>query len=153
MVQERGNNNWSSYSGYMAALTFNGSSASQEPILSADFTKFTAGYARGVFRDNSDFGAGGFKNCEFYNLGMTSYGMQYLTFTNCLFFRDLMVFWDSDYALNWTNENCTYYNGGMALARLGGQTAYWLIENTVFDGTALGWNDSLNGNPTYTFFN
>ncbi|HEV2330648.1 MAG TPA: immunoglobulin domain-containing protein [Verrucomicrobiae bacterium] len=151
MVQERGNNNWNTYTGNMAPLTFNGNSSSQAPLVSGSFTKFIWNDSKGILNDNSAYGAGIFKNCEFYNLGMSSYGIQFLTFTNCLFVRPNFDFWGSTRALNFTNENCTYYNGGLALSRLSGQNAFWSIENTIFDGTLIAYNDYYNGVAGYTF--
>lgn len=154
MVQERGNNNWNDYSGYKGSFTFNGSTSSQEPLLYANFTKFTVGDTRIILCDNGDLGAGSFKNCEIYNACLGTFDMQYLTFTNCLFFRPSFTFWDSEAALNFTNENCTYYNGEVALNRSSGQNAsFWLIENTIFDGTLVVYLDNCNGNTNYTLFN
>jgi hypothetical protein len=152
MVQERGNNNWNG-SGYMGSFTFNGSDSSPEPLLTANFTKFTVGNIVILVRDNSGPGAGIFKNCEFYNDTIGTFDLTSLTFTNCLFFRDCMDFWAGD-AIDFTNDNCTYYNGGLALSRTTSDNpSFWSIENTIFDGTLLCFYDPYNGSSTYTAFN
>ncbi|MGH7939860.1 MAG: hypothetical protein ACREFR_02160, partial [Limisphaerales bacterium] len=155
LVQEGENGNWTP-SGWLASLVFDGGSPS--PQLSADFTKFTTDQRnRGVFRDAPGSGAAGFRNCEFYNGGISSYDLQSLDFTNCLFFRDFLSFWDQDYALSYTFENCTFYNGCLCASRSSGlagdASSFWLIENTTFDGTALKSWDNLNGNAANTLFN
>jgi hypothetical protein len=155
MVQEGDNGSWTAGEGggYLGGFVWNGTSTGPEPMISANFTKWIPDSYRGLFQDNPGYGAGNFKNCEFYNSSGSAYKIQYLTFTNCLFFRNFWIFWDSDYAINFTNENCTYYNGGLALARLSGQApSFWLIENTAFDGTALAWNDYYHGSLSQTFF-
>jgi len=152
MVQEGKNGNWTG-NGYVGAILFNGSSMSQEPILSANFSKWTYDGNRTILRDSPAYGSATFQNSEFYNLQMSPYDMQSLCFSNCLLFRDLIVPWDQDYDISFTNENCTYYNGGLVLIRVNGQSSGWQIENTTFDGTALSWNDDLNANPAYTIFN
>lgn len=155
MVQERGNNNWNSYSGYMAPATFNGSIAAQEPQLSALFTKFSIAAARTLLRDNSDYGAGTFKDCEFYDCAMSTFDMQYLNFTNCLLFRNAFTFWDHQTALNFCYENCTFYDGLLATYRLSGEAASsWVIQNSAFDGTAFAWGENgTSGNITNFNYN
>ncbi len=156
MVQEGGNGNWTGGEGggNQGGIVFNGSGAASPPLVSATFTKMVADNYRNFFGSET-YGAGVFKNCEFYNCSVWAYGMQYLTFTNCLFFRPNFTFWDSSYVPKFTNENCTYYNGELALARNGASgdsTSFWSIENTIFDGTLLAYLDNLNGNVGNTFF-
>lgn len=148
MIQE-GNNNWKNTSA-MPGLMFDGTNAESE--LSADFTKFTSSYGNNVIVDNASYGKGGFQNCEFYNVNISTYNMQSLNFTNCLFFRDIMPFWDQKYDLSFTFENCTFYGGGIALVRSGVNPSFWQAENCSFDGTALWWSDVDHGAGSNTVF-
>lgn len=153
MVQEGGNGNWTTF-GWMGAIMFNGSGSSPTPQISANFTKWTdPSLIDNFFRDAPANGQGYFRNCEFYDGGMSAYDMQALSFTNCLFFRDVLAFWDQNTALNFTNINCTYYNGGLGLVRSSGQSSsFWQIENSSFDGTALGFSDNDGGSTNNTLF-
>ncbi|HEV2454489.1 MAG TPA: hypothetical protein VGY98_09515, partial [Verrucomicrobiae bacterium] len=119
MIQE-GNGNWTGGEGggNSGAFYFTGSVQSSPPLVSSTFTKYMADNYRAFF-DSTSWGAGIFKNCEFYNITASAYKLNYLTFTNCLFFRASLSFWDT-YVLNFTNENCTYYDGQLALARISG---------------------------------
>jgi uncharacterized repeat protein (TIGR03803 family) len=157
MVQEGANGNWTS-NGYFGGIVFNGDGSPPVPRLSANFTIWTLDSGvDNFFRDDWVNGMAGFQNCEFYDGGISSYDMQYFDFTNCLFFRDIITLWGDQYnhaATSLTNENCTYYNGGMVLCRLSGESAtFWQIENSAFDGTAFGTNDTYRGSTNYTFFN
>ncbi|HXC34898.1 MAG TPA: LamG-like jellyroll fold domain-containing protein [Candidatus Acidoferrales bacterium] len=160
MVQEV-----SSFSGYnennaSGAIMFNGSgNTNLLPRLSANFLKWTSDGNAIPLSDNWAYGAGSFKNCELYGGQVQTYGMQSLTFTNCLFFRDCLEFIDQGYALSYAFLNCTFYNGCLYSARYdydtGISSSFWLIENTTFDGTAFGNsdNDDLGGSPSNTLFN
>jgi hypothetical protein len=158
MVQEGGNGAWTGGEGGgdLAGVAFSGSGASPEPLVSATFTKWFADNYRTTLQDSPGYGAGVFKDCEFYNCCVSAWEMQYLTFTNCLFFRPNFTFWDSDWALSFTNENCTYFDGELALDRESWETGYgqsfWSIENTIFDGTLLVYLDDYNGSSGNTAF-
>ncbi|HEX3626090.1 MAG TPA: choice-of-anchor tandem repeat GloVer-containing protein [Verrucomicrobiae bacterium] len=147
MVQEGAGGSWS-FGGWMGGLVFNG--GSPIPQLSANFTKFTSdNWSGNTFRDNRASGAGMFQNCEFYDFGISTYGMTSLAFTNCLLFRFNQSFWGisgSD-SQNLTYDNCTFYNGGIFLGRT--TPATWFFENCVFDGTDIAWSDTYNG-TSYT---
>jgi hypothetical protein len=152
-VQE-GNGNWTDY-GYLGGIIINGSGSGIAPQLNNDFTKWSTLAADGNdFRDNWAYGVVGMANCEFYSGGMNSYwGPGY--FTNCLFFRFGISFWDQIDAASFTFQNCTFYNGNFAMYRDGSQDpSFWEVENCAFDGTAiLTQNDNFNGNTNYTLFN
>jgi hypothetical protein len=154
MVQESGNGNWPD-SAWMLGIIFNGDNQASPPILSGNFSKWTSAYGMNIFQDaqsGSAAGAGTFKNSEFYDNSMTAFTMQYLYFTNCLFFRDVLAFWDWGYDLSFNFENCTFYNGGVAMVRSGYPSSFWQVENSSFDGTALWWSDSDNGASPDTLF-
>ena len=154
-VQEGGGVNWAN--NYWGFLLFNGSGSSPYPQLSANFSKWTENCGFAILNDSDRSGTGYFKNSELYNVPMSTYGLESLYFTNCLFFRAYFGFWDQDYALSFNFLNCTFYNGCMSMTRThvdgGYLSSFWLIENCSFDGTALAWNDGLNGNRTNTLFN
>lgn len=155
MVQEGGTGNWTG-NGFIGSIMFNGNGSSPTPQISANFTKWTdPALKNNFFRDAPGHGQGFFRNCEFYDGFISTYDMQYLSFTNCLFFRDFVAFWDQDYAISMSFENCTFYNGALVYVRSGSgvSSSLWQIENTAFDGTAFDWADSLSTNPTNTFFN
>ena len=89
-------NNWAN-TGWMGAIMFMGSGNPTIPQISGFFTTFADVAARdNFFRDAIAAGIGGFQNCEFYNGGIGTYNMQYLNFTNCLFYRDCVTFWDQN---------------------------------------------------------
>ncbi len=153
LVQE-GNGNWTAGEdgGFEGAIVFNGSSTI--PQVSANFTKCGALPQHQLLNDNYASGGASFRNCEFYNGSISTYGTEYANFTNCLFFRPCITFWDNNYPISYAFENCTFYNGGLYSSRTGGDSSsFWLIENCSFDGTAFDWNDDLNGNFTNTLFN
>lgn len=154
-VQEGAGANWDN--NYWGCFLFNGSGSSPFPQLSANFSKWTENCGFAMLNDSDRSGTGYFKNSELYNVPMSTYGLESLYFTNCLFFRAYFGFWDQDYALSFNFLNCTFYNGCMSMTRThfdsGYLSSFWLIENCSFDGTALAWNDGLNGNPTNTLFN
>ncbi len=153
MVQEGGNGTWTA-NGYIGGIMYNGNGSSPIPQISANFAKWTDPAGRNnFFRDAPAHGQGYFRNCEFYDGGMSTYDMQALSFTNCLFFRDVLAFWDQNTSLDFTNINCTYYNGGLGLVRSSGQPfSFWQIENSSFDGTAFGFNDNDSGSTNNTLF-
>lgn len=162
MLQEGGSlNGFDDTQWESGAVTFDGSGTPNlEPQLSAFFSKWTSDDQATLLRDEGH-GEGGFINCELYNGQLSTYNVQSLYFTNCLFFRTALSFWDQNYAISFSFENCTFYNGGMVMGRYncdpfcdsGLSSSFWLIENTAFDGTAFDWYDTLNGNPTNTLFN
>ena len=159
MVQEGGNNAWTN-AGYMGGIMFNnvysGRTPPPPPTLSANFTIWTDNVSGNFFRDvainrvqkNS---TGGFLNCEFYGNTISTYSVQSLCFTNCLFFRDNLAFLETFFDLTFIFNNCTFYNGGLAMHRSGVNSSFWQIENCSFDGTAFWWSDSYEG-TNYTLF-
>jgi hypothetical protein len=170
-VQEGVNGAWDQ-SGFLGAMMFDGDDTNHDPQFSANFTEFSQDAAGGnLFRDDWEYGAAGFNNCEFYTASFSTYDMQYLDFTNCLLFRCDASFYSSGYqgsplgegyALSYAFENCTFYNGSLFSGRYSGSnpfndaglsSSFWLIENCAIDGTAFSWSDCLNGNPTNTLFN
>ncbi len=153
LVQE-GNGNWTAgeNGGFEGAIVFNGSSTI--PQVSANFTKCGALPQHQLLNDNWASGGAKFRNCEFYNGSISTYGSEYANFTNCLFLRPCITFWDNNYPISYAFENCTFYDGCLYSSRTGGDSSsFWLIENCSFDGTAFDWNDDLNGNFTNTLFN
>ena len=150
-VQE-GNGNWAT-TGWMSPLSLNGNGSSPLPQLNGQFTKFSVvANIAGNFQDNWAYGIVNFKNSEFYVGNMGSYRPSHY-YTNCFFFRVSMAFWDQMDAANVNLEDCTFYNGFLALCRYAGQSAsFWNIQNTAFDGTAFLTSDNFNGNPSYTAF-
>ncbi|HTV43496.1 MAG TPA: LamG-like jellyroll fold domain-containing protein [Candidatus Sulfotelmatobacter sp.] len=155
MVQEGGSPDWYRDDEWTsAAITFDGSGSSPLPYLSANFTKWATDYSVNYIQDYWAAGAGKLANCEFYNDGLSTYDVQYLNFTNCLFFRAPITFWDQDRVTAFCFENCTFFNGGLAMCRYSYQTPEpWTIENCSFDGTAFVWADGFNASTNYTFFN
>jgi hypothetical protein len=157
-VQE-GNGNWPWSSGWGVGIMFNGSSSTSPPQINGQFTIYSrlSDTDGGTFRDVPAYGQGAFKDCEFYNDSVATYKMQYLYYTNCLFFRNFLAFWDQNYALSFNFENCTFYNGCLFMGRTSGNGGYsssfWQIENTSFDGTAFAWTDNHNGGSGNTLFN
>jgi len=151
-VQE-GNGNWTG-KGWLGGVIFHGSSSANPPQLNAGFTKWEVCAADpNQFGDNWATGVGRFSECELYGGDIGSYGPAYY-FTNCLIYRIYTAFWSQNNAASITCQNCTFYNGGLALCRYSGQSAsFWKIQNTSFDGTALIWADNFNGNTNYTYFN
>jgi hypothetical protein len=157
MAQEGENGSWLNR-GYIGGFMFSGNNMSFEPLLSANFTKFSHRISEAnLFRDSPNYGEVSCKNCEFYTGGFTMYDMQYGYFTNCLFYRYGVSYFDSSYDPNITYENCTFYNGDLDLERRTGNGGYsscfWLVENCSFDGTAFEWHDDYNGNTAHTLFN
>ena len=151
-VQEGGNGKWTA-NGWMAGIMINGSGSGVAPQLNNQFTKWSTMANDGNhFRDNWAYGVANFSNCEFYSGSSGSYWPS-LYFTNCLFFRITMAFWDQVDAPNLTFQNCTFYNGAMALCRNDWQSpSFWTIKNTVFDGTAFFTADNFGGDTNYTAF-
>ena len=151
MVQEGTNVTWTN-SG-LGGIVINGSGNTPLPQLSADFTKWTADGRIDVMNGSSAYGLAGFLNCEFYNAGLASF-LPSISFTNCLFFRDLTVFSDTYTNAGFALDNCTFYNGGVSMARTSTYTAsFWEIENSSFDGTCFTWADSFSGTNMDTLFN
>jgi hypothetical protein len=144
---------WNSH-GYMGGMVLNGSSSSSIPQINAQFTKWssTPGTAN-FFRDNWAYGGAALSDCEMYGGGVGSYQPN-MYFTNCLFFRVATAFWDSVNAATFTYQNCTFYNGFLAMYRGAGQSpSFWTIIDTTFDGTAiLTYGDNYKG-TNYTLFN
>ena len=150
-VQEGGNTNWLS-SIYAGAIMFDNDYGAAH--LTANFTKWTDDTVGNFFTDFIGSGTGSLANCEFYGGDIVIIGMQSMFFTNCLFFRDYVSFDGSYYDLTFTFENCTFYNGGLRMARFGQDPSFWQIENCSFDGTAFWCGDVYNGtNNTLFHFN
>jgi hypothetical protein len=155
-VQEGGNGNWTG-SGWMGGFMLNGT-GSGEPQLNAIFTKMYDGARQAnVFRDNWDQGECNFQNSEFWSGGMGAYDQQFLNYSNCLFFRHQLYFFDQDDNPNITIQNCTFYDGFMVIGRDANGNNYpaslVTVENTSFDGTAFAWADPLNSNTNDTVEN
>ena len=149
MVQEGTNGVWTN-SG-LGGIVINGSGSAPFPQLSADFTKWTTDSRLNIFNDNAAYGQAGFLNCEFYDAGLS--GLTASSFTNCLFFRDLTSFNTQYGNPSFTLLNCTFYNGGLFMARTNNlYVPIWVIENTAFDGTDFSWNDYWEGTNS-TLFN
>jgi len=131
-----------------------GSGSGVVPQLNNQFTRWSTLAGDGnYFRDNWNQGKGTFSNCEFYIGGIATYDLSSLYFTNCLFFRDGLYFWDQNAALTFTLQNCTFYNGVLAMSRKSWQPpSFWTIKNTAFDGTDFWTEDNFNGNTNYTAF-
>jgi len=151
-VQEGGNGNWTA-TGCMGGIMFNGSHSGITPQLNGHFTKWASSPGVGsFFQDNSAYGVGSFSDCEFYGSAIASYWPS-LYFTNCLFSRVFTAFWDQSDAANFTFQNCTFYEGALAMARGSGQTpSFWTVRNSAFDGTAFSWDDNFYGDTNYTAF-
>jgi len=152
MVQEGGIGNWTGR-GYMGELVENGTGSSNEPQINSQFAKWSIAQSMSNFwRDNLAYGLATCSDCEFYGGSMGSYRPS-MYFTNCLFFRDFVPFWDQSDAASFTFQNCTFYNGVLAFARSSGQSAsFWRVIDTAFDGTAFAWSDNFSGNTNYTQF-
>jgi hypothetical protein len=149
-VQEGGNGNWTGR-GWMGEIMLNGSGSGVVPQLNSQFTRWNSDGNH--FRDNWDQGKGTFSNCEFYTGGLATYDQSSLYFTNCLFFRDGIYFFDQYAALTFTFQNCTFYDGFIAMCRFTGQSSsFWTIKNTAFDGTGFSTQDNFNANTNYTAF-
>jgi hypothetical protein len=155
-VQEGGNGIWVNTFGE-AEIMINGNGASPLPQLNATFTKWPVLAAGDCpFQDDRAQGGGSFANCEFYNGAIAAYDLYSLTFTNCLFYRPAFFgfAYGSARALNVTFQNCTYYDGFIALTRYAGQaTTMWTIKNTAFDGTGFSFTDNLSSNYTAFDYN
>ena len=151
-VQEGGNGNWT-VTGYMGGIMFNGSRSGITPQLNGRFTKWASGPGGGgFFRDNWAYGVGSFSDCEFYGSGMCSYWPS-LYFTNCFFSRVSTSFFDQMDAASFTFQNCTFYEGVLAMARDSWQSpSFWTVRDSAFDGTAFSWSDNFNGDTNYTAF-
>ena len=150
-VQEGGNNIWTNNG--LGGIIINGSGQSPVPVLSGFFTKWTVDDVVNALSGNSSFGSAGFIDSEFYDAGLAWYASS-INFSNCLFYRDLTDFYDQYTNTTFIFQDCTFYNGGLAMAR---SSAYphssWTVENTSFDGTDFYTNDYWNGSSTYTTFN
>jgi hypothetical protein len=148
MVQENGNYNLTNANGVIISGTGN----TPVPQLSSDFTKWIGCNVQNVLSGGSAFGQAGFLNSEFYSAGLASY-LPVICFSNCLFFRDLTDFYDQYTNSSFIFQDCTFYNGGLAMARTNTYPAStWIIQNTSFDGTCFTWEDYWNG-TTNTLFN
>jgi len=153
-VQEGGNGNWLK-NGWMAGIMINGSGpqAPAPPQLNDHFVKWSNLAGSGNdFRDNIAYGVVNSSDSEYYSGAMASYwGPQY--FTNCLFFRVGQWFWDQHDAASFAYQNCTFYDGFLAMCRYAGQSAsFWSIENTAFDGTGFLTADNFAGATNHTAF-
>ncbi|HEU6449383.1 MAG TPA: hypothetical protein VFV23_13205 [Verrucomicrobiae bacterium] len=152
-VQE-GNGNWRA-GGWGAGIMFYGSDTNNLPQINCDFTQWStlANSGGADFRDFWAYGKGTLSDCEFYGNNISTYAMQSLFFTNCLFYREGVFFYDDTDALTFTIQNSTFYNGMLEMSRQTGQSpAFWRIKDTAFDGTAFAWTDDLNGDTNYTQF-
>ena len=151
-VQEGGNGNWTAR-GYMGGIMFNGSGSGITPQLNGHFTKWASALGGGsFFRDNWAYGVGSFSDCEFYGCDISSYWPS-LYFTNCLFFRVFTAFWDQMDAASFTFQNCTFYEGVLAMGRDSWQSpSFWTVRNSAFDGTAFSWSDNFNKDAAHTAF-
>jgi len=140
---------WSNH-GWMSGLMLNGASGNI-PQINGKFMKWSIVQGRaGFLRDNWAYGVGNFSCCEAYG-GFASYRPSFY-FTNTLFYRAGIAFWDQTDAASFTFQNCTFYNGGLAIVRYAGQSAsFWNIKNTAFDGTAFIADDNFGG-TNYTAF-
>jgi hypothetical protein len=151
-VQEGGNGHWTA-TGWMGGIMFNGSGSGITPQLNGHFTKWaSAPGGGGFFRDNWAYGVGSFSDCEFYGSSIGSYRPS-LYFTNCLFSRVFTAFWDQMDAANLTFQNCTFYEGALAMGRASWQSpSFWTVRNSAFDGTVFSWSDNFNGDAAHTAF-
>jgi len=141
-------------SGWMGAIMLNGDGSGTTPQINCTFTKWGPPASTLFIRDNWDFGAASFADCEFYAGYIATYDTSSLYFTNCLFDRHAIFCYDQDTTPIFTMLNCTFHDGNLVLVRYSGLgTPLWTIENTSFDGTAFATYDYLNGNNTYTLFN
>lgn len=153
-VQEGVNGNWQN-NGWMAGFVLNGSGNPPYPQLNDHFARWSTLASGGNdFRDNWAYGIIKADNCEYYSGSINSYwGPQY--FTNCLFYRVAVYFWDQVDSPNITFQNCTLYNGFLDLCRYSWQssftTAKWDIENNAFDGTGFAEGDDYHGTENTTF--
>jgi RHS repeat-associated protein len=153
-VQE-GNGSWQAGS-YGMGILFGATTSSHPPKMNSKFTIYSRLSDTGGGPDSlyaSMYGVCTYSDCEFYNDAPTTYRPS-LYFTNCLFSRAFVAFWDSQNAASFTFENCTFFNGCLSVTRSAGQVpSFWLIENSSFDGTAFATVDNLHGNTNSTLFN
>jgi hypothetical protein len=144
--------NWTAR-GWMGGIMINGSGTT----LNGQFTKWSVlSSDSGHYRDYYAEGASAFSDCEFYIGNLSAYDQTTVVFTNCLLFRDGVYFFSyaSPNAQNITIQNCTFYDGFLAMNRYSGQPpTVWTIIDTAFDGTGFSTGDNLNGSATNIFFN
>ena len=154
MVQENVNIVWPGRNVY-GGLYYTGGGSGLAPQVNANFTKWSVeGGDFGHIRDAGAAGTGTFKNCEFYIANIQNSGLTSLYFTNCLFYRIAIFLFDEDSVPTFALDNCTWYNGIFAGARLSSQTPkLWSIENTSIDGTGFEFNDYWTNNSSYTLYN
>ena len=131
-----------------------GNGVGTPPQLNARFSKWSVlGDDAGQFQDNHALGNVYMTDSEFYIANIVTYKMSYLYFTNCLFYRSALFLFDQNAAPVFTMNNCTFYNGILVGSRTSGQSQFWTIENTSFDGTGFRFTDYYNGGSSYTLFN
>jgi hypothetical protein len=145
--------------GWGSALMLDGNDPGNPPQLDCQFTHWyvvNSINSGGDFQDYWAYGTTSLSDCEFYGYSLSCYEQSSVAFTNCLFVREGTFFWDQSAVPNITLLNCTFYNGGLSLYRTGGasgeSSAFWTIENTTFDGTAIITQDDYSG-TTNTLFN
>jgi hypothetical protein len=152
-VQEGVNGHWQN-NGWMGGFVLNGSGAQPLPQINDHFGRWSTLATDGNdFLDDWASGIFSASDSEFYS-GSTGGFQSPQYFTNCLFFRMGLFFWDQDSAPAITFQNCTFYNGFLALCRYSWQAppGLWDIENCAFDGTGFGGQDDFNGTNLYTTF-
>ena len=154
MVQEGGNGNWED-AGWMAPIMINGSGSGPLPQLAGQFMKWTTLTSYPFFRDDWNYGVVNIGNSEFFGGSFAGYAPS-MYFTNCLFDRTWIFFFDDTDAGNVTLQNDTFYNGMLFLKRYGWESpSFWLVENCAFDGTTLITYDELGAatNATHMDYN
>ncbi len=151
-VQEGVNGSWLQ-AGWMGTIMINGSGSGFFPQITSHFTKWNtiaSGYS--YFRDNWNYGIVNVSNSEFNGGGFCGYAPS-MYFTNCLFNRTSISYWDDRNAPNLTFLNCTFFNGMLEMKRYSWESpSFWLIKNCAFDGTMFNTFDELNANTNSTSF-
>ncbi len=152
-VQETVNGAWPLGSS-QPGLELNGSVTGVIPQLNAHFSRWSVlADDAGQFQDNRALGNAYLSDSEFYIANIVTYKMSSLYFTNCLFFRSALLLFDNNAAPVFTMNDSTFYDGILVGGRSSGQTQFWTIENTAFDGTGFRFTDYYNGGSSYTLFN
>jgi hypothetical protein len=152
-VQEGENGVWPLGSS-APGVQLTGDGTGTTPQLNAQFSKWSVlADDAGHFQDDYALGNVSISDSEFYIANIVTYKMSYLYFTNCLFYRAAVFLFDQDAAPVFTMNDSTYYDGIIAAGRSDGQTQFWTIENTSFDGTGFRFADYYNGSSSYTLFN
>lgn len=153
MVQEGGNGNWTGR-GYMGGIVLDGATSSNLPQINNQFAKWSCALGMScTWRDNLAYGVVNSSDSEFY-AGTLAGFLPSMYFTNCLFFRDDILFYDQVNAASFAFKDCTFYNGGFVATRTSGQSfSFWRIQDTAFDGTAFLFTDNDAGGTNNTYFN